>query len=95
MGCAEYFEFYVGEKRELEGYVLPETRGETVVINSAKYEVRKELSEEVIQSGSCDIDGNNFKAMLSFTEAGRFYYRVTLTVGEETVIDEAVITVKG
>ena len=90
----EYIEYYVGEKRELEGYALPKTAGETVVITSAKYEVTREYGEEVILSGDCEIDGNAFRAMLSFSEAGNYVFTVTLSIGEEEPIEKANICVK-
>ena len=96
MGCGnEYIEYYVGEKREFEGYALPKNTGETVVITSAKYKVTRAYSDEVIFSGNCEIDGNKFRTMLSFNEPGNYVFTVTLSIGDEEPIEKAYICVKG
>ena len=90
----EYIDYYVGEKKRLEGYVLPRNAGETVVMTSAKYEVTREFGEEVVASGNCDIDGSGFSAMLSFGEPGNYVFTVTLSIGEEEPIEKAYIRVE-
>lgn len=91
----EYIDFYVGEVRELDGCVLPQRGGETVVITSAKYEVTPERSEEIITSGNCRINGNEFSATLTFHESGIYVFTVTIEVGTEKVIEKAYIRVRG
>lgn len=90
---SEYIEFYVGEKQYLEGYASPKMTGETVVIVCAPYEIINELSGEVVKTGSCEIDGNKFKALLSFDMAGDYIFRVTLHIGEEEPVEKAFIRV--
>lgn len=94
MSCGnEYIDFYVGEKQYLEGYATPKTAGETVVITSATYEVTKEYSDEVVFSGNCEFDGNKFRALLTFPEAGNYIFTVTLRIGEEEPKETAYICV--
>ena len=90
----EYLEYYVGEKDSIGGYVLPKTAGETVVINSGKYELKREITEEVVSAGVCSVDGSNFEAMLHFTEEGSFIFEVTLIIGDKVVIEQTPIKVK-
>lgn len=92
--CDEYITFYVGEKDEVEGYVQPRKAGETVVINSARYEITDEISEALVAEGICDIDGNHFSAMLSFTEPGDYIFAVYLKVGDAEPVEKAYIRVK-
>lgn len=90
---AEYIKFFRGERREIEGYALPKQTGETVVITSAEYEVTKDSDGTVAAKGSCDIDGNTFRALLSFDEAGDYVFIVSLVIGEEALIEKAYICV--
>lgn len=92
--CGEYLEYYVGEKDSISGYVLPKTAGETVVINSGKYELKREITEEVVTSGSCEVDGCNFEAMLQFTEEGSFIFEVTLIIGDMVEIEKIPVKVR-
>lgn len=92
--CDEYITYYVGEKDEIEGYVQPKTAGETVVITSARYEITKEYSDEIVAEGSCNIDGNHFSAMLSFSQPGNYIFAAYLKVGDAEPVETAHITVK-
>ena len=92
--CDEYMTYYVGEKDEVEGYVQPRKAGETVVINSARYEITDEISEALVAEGICDIDGNHFSAMLSFTEPGDYIFAAYLRVGDAEPVEKAHIRVK-
>lgn len=92
--CDEYITFYVGEKDEVEGYVQPRKAGETVVINSARYEIIEEISEALVAEGICDIDGNHFSAMLSFAEPGDYIFAAYLKVGDAEPVEKAHIRVK-
>lgn len=94
---SEYFEFFSGEKRYIEGCVLPQKNGETVVINSAKFELSKAFSEEIVATGKCDINGGTFSVLLDFLELkpGEYGLKFTLEVGGETVIERVGVSVKG
>lgn len=92
--CDEHITFYVGEKDEIEGYVQPNTAGETVVINAARYVVTDEIDETVVAEGVCNINGARFSAMLSFAEPGNYVFAVYLTVGEREPIEKVHITVE-
>lgn len=92
--CGEYLEYYVGEKDSIGGYVLPKTAGETVVINSGKYELKREITEEVVASGDCEVDGCNFEAMLQFTEEGSFIFEVTLIIGDMVAKEQTSVKVR-
>lgn len=91
--CDEYITFYVGEKDEIEGYVQPKTAGETVVINSARYEITEEIADALVAEGVCDIDGNHFSAMLSFKEPGDYIFAAYLKVGDAEPVEKAHIRV--
>ena len=90
---SEYIEYNVGEKQYLEGYASPRKAGETVVITSAHYTIEEEHSEEVVKSGNCEIDGNEFRTLLSFEKVGNYIFRVTLHIGEEEPVEKAYIHV--
>lgn len=94
---SEYFEFFSGEKRYVEGCVLPQKSGETVVINSAKFELSKAFGEENIATGNCEIDGGQFSVLLDFLELkpGEYGLKFTLEVGGEMVIERVGVSVKG
>ena len=92
--CDEYITFYVGEKDEIEGYVQPNTAGETVVINSARYVISEEISEEIVDEGVCDINGARFSAMLSFDKPGNYVFAVYLRVGDREPIEKVHIAVE-
>lgn len=93
----EYFEFYSGEKRYIEGSVLPQKQGETVIINSATYKLSKAFGDEVIYEGKCDINGGSFSVLLDFLDltAGEYSVRFTLSVGGERVVEKVGVSVKG
>lgn len=93
----EFFEFYTGEKRYIEGSVLPQKNGEIVVINSAKFELSKAFGEEKIANGDCEKDGGRFWVLLDFLNlpAGEYSVRFTLEVGGETVIERVGVSVRG
>lgn len=93
---SEYFEFFSGERRYVEGYVLPQKNGETVVINSAKFELSKAFSEEIVATGKCDINGGQFSILLDFLNLspGEYSVKFTLAVGGETVIEKVGMSVK-
>ena len=94
--CGEnYFRYYVGEKRELGGRVAPEIAGETVVITSARYEIKKRYTDEIITKGNCEFEGDEFSAMLSFDEPGDYVFTVYLKVGAEEPVEKADICVLG
>lgn len=92
--CDEYITYYVGEKDEIEGYVQPKKAGETVVINSARYEITEEITEALVDEGNCDIVGNHFSAMLSFAQQGNYVFKVYLKVGDAEPVETAHITVR-
>ena len=83
----------MGEKQYIEGYVSPKRAGETVVISSAPYEITEEHSEIVINSDNCEINGNEFKALLSFEKEGNYVFKVTVHIGAEELIEKAYICV--
>lgn len=93
----EFFEFYSGEKRYIEGSVLPQRQGEIVVINSAKFELSKAFGDEVIYEGKCDTDGGSFSVLLDFLNlpAGEYSVKFALEVGGETVIERVGVSVRG
>ena len=91
--CDEYIDYLVGEKSEIEGYVSPKKMGEVVVITRATYEVTKEYSDEVVYSGVCVVDGDHFRTLLTFEEAGNYIFTVTLHIGEEMPKEKAYIRV--
>lgn len=93
---SEYFEFFSGERRYVEGYVLPQKNGETVVINSAKFELSKAFSDEIIATGKCDINGGVFSVLLDFLNlpAGEYSVKFALEVGGETAIERVGVSVK-
>lgn len=91
--CDEYIDYLVGEKSEIEGYATPKTAGETVVITRATYEVTKEYSDEVVYSGVCVVNGDRFRALLTFEEVGNYIFTVTLHIGDEEPKEKAYIRV--
>ena len=91
--CDDYITFYVGEKNEIEGCVQSNVAGETVVITSARYVITEELSDNIVDEGTCNVNGARFSAMLSFANAGSYIFAVYLRVGDKEPVEKVHISV--
>ena len=88
-------EFYVGEVKRMEAVASPIKKGEIPVITSAKYEVKREYCDEIIEEGNCTVDVDIAEFYLKLEEPGVFVVKVTANIGKEVEIEKAYICVKG
>ena len=86
--------FEEGEKREVLAVITSRNSKEAVVIASADFELKKTLGGAVIQTGSCEIAGNEVTAFLDLTKKGEYELKITSYVGREKIIKKTTITVK-
>lgn len=92
--AADKLTFYKGEKREVTATVTSKNPMDTVVVASAKFELRKSSSKTLVQKGSCEVSGNEATALLDLAEKGEFELKVTFFVGREEVIDKTTVVVE-
>lgn len=86
--------FYKGERREVTALVRSGNSKETIVIALAEFEVRKQFSEEVVQSGTCEINGAEATALLDLSlPSGSYIAKITAYVGREIIIREAQVEI--
>jgi hypothetical protein len=85
--------FYEGEKRELTATVHSEDPDEVVVIASAEFELRAQLTGEVVQSGVCEVNDCGAVVFLDLAEKGSYELKVTTHVGREDIVDKHLIRV--
>lgn len=92
---ADELKFYKGEKREVTATVRSRNPKETVVIASAEYEVRKQFSEEVVQSGTCEINGAEATCCLDLNlPCGNYEIEIKSCVGREVIIKKARVEIE-
>lgn len=93
----ETLEFLTGEKKYLVGEAVPLDRNETVVINSARYELTRCVGGEKLENGECEVDASStgkWRLLLGIAEKGNYTLTVTLEIGKETVKKRVNIVVR-
>lgn len=85
--------FYEGEKRELTATVHSENPDEVVVIASAEFELRNQLTGDLVQSGGCNVEGCEALVYLNLETKGVYELKVTSHVGREVIVDKHTIKV--
>lgn len=85
--------FYEGEKRELTATVHSEKPDEAVTIASAEFELRNQLTDEIVQSGGCEVEGCEALVYLDLAAKGVYELKVTSHVGREDIVDKHIIKV--
>lgn len=94
MGVDE-LKFYKGEKREITATVRSKNSKETVVIASAEFEVKKQFSEEVVQSGVCERNGAEATCCLDLNlPCGNYEVKIKSCVGREVIISKVRVEVE-
>lgn len=88
----ETIEFYAGEKKYIDILVVPKNQNDTVVINSAVYELLKE--EEVVETNDCKTDGAHIEILLGIDIEDVYTLKVTVIIGAETFIQKSTIVVR-
>lgn len=86
-------EFKKGEVQYVTAKVRPETVNEIAVINSASYEFTDYENKTLIQKGDCEIEGDELRALIDFSEEGVYTLTITVQVGKETIIGDKIISV--
>ena len=86
--------FHEGERRELTATVTSKNPKETVVIASAEFELRKVYDDSLVQSGSCDVVGNEATVFLDLNLKGNFVLKTTSYVGREVIIKKILVDVE-
>ncbi|MCM1364719.1 MAG: hypothetical protein NC122_06375 [Faecalibacterium sp.] len=86
--------FYAGETKQITVFVRPSRNvHEIVVVTRAEYQLTKQYEKDVIEKGSCEINGNEVSVMLGIEESGMYELKVTMQVGRETRIKKSLIRV--
>lgn len=84
--------FHEGEVKYVKAKVVPQHRSETVVVMSAIYQLIA-TGGKVVESGICEVDGNNLSILLNTENAGSYELKITAKVGKETIIQKAYVYV--
>lgn len=77
--------FIEGEKREVTATITSKNPEETVVIASANFELIKKSDNSVLQSGNCEIEGNEVTVFLDLTAKGSYVLKIASNVGREVI----------
>lgn len=85
--------FYDGEDRIVSMKAVPQNRKETVVIRTAKYKLIDLETEEIVESGSLEINGEEMIAKLKWDKEGEYVLKITAKIGRETYIDKVRVRV--
>ena len=86
-------EYKKGEVQYVKATVRPETANEIAVIKSASFEFTDDENKTIIQQGDCEIEGDELRALLDFSEEGIYTLTITVQVGKETIIGDKIISV--
>lgn len=88
------FCFYAGEEKYVEAKAAAAKRNQTVVIDSAMYELSKKAGGDVVETGECEIRGDKVRFLLRTAEVGTYSLKITVSAGEETIIQRVPVSVK-
>lgn len=92
--CTDEIRFFEGEKREVTAVVRSRNSDESVIIASAEYELKKQFSDEVLQSGKCEIKANEATAFLDFNlSKGNYQLEIKSNVGREVIISKVLVVI--
>lgn len=86
--------FHEGEKREVTVVVTSRNLQELVIIADASYELKKTSDNEIVQRGSCEIEGSEVTIFLELVERGMYELKVTALVGREVIIEKTLVVVE-
>ncbi len=84
----ETIDFLSGERKILSGNAVPIDPCETVVINSARYELVSCGTSLILENGECEISENDksrYQLLLGIDKKGSYELTVTLEIGRETI----------
>lgn len=85
--------FYLGEEKYINAKVVPKNNDDIIIVNSAEYTLT-DTNGNVVDSGTCEIDGINLIMLLSPDGVGTYKLKITARVGAETIIEKSHISVK-
>lgn len=93
MSC-NTFTFKRGETREISGYCEPKNQNEKAVIHSATFELFAGSSNNIVDSGNCNVDQDKFSFLFQADEDGCYELEVIVSVGKEVIKKTATIIVE-
>lgn len=84
--------YTLGEEKYVTATIKPKRNSDVVVVTRATYELIDEY-KQVVETGSCDIDGKELSVLLEPEKAGIYKLKMTVKVGPETIIKTCEIKV--
>lgn len=77
--------FYQGEERVVDAEIGSKNPNETIVVTSATWTLTDRRNGEIVDSGSCEVDGRTLTVFFGSNVTGRYMLEVTAHVGRETI----------
>ena len=77
--------FYQGEERVVDAEIGSKIPNETIVATNATWTLTDRSTNEIADSGVCDVDGRKLSAFFGSNVKGRYVLKVTAQVGRETI----------
>ena len=78
--------FELGERKHVR-LTVSSCKGDDFEITSASYELRRQYTDEVEDSGTCVIAEHVMDMMIAPQTAGKYWLHITYHIADETLID--------
>ena len=78
--------FELGERKHVR-LKVSSCKGDDFEITSASYELRRQYTDEVEDSGACVIAEHVMDMMIAPQTAGKYWLHITYYIADETLID--------
>lgn len=78
--------FELGERKHVR-LIVSSCKGDDFEITLASYELRRQYTDEVEDSGTCVIAEHALDMMIAPQTAGKYWLHVTYHIADETLID--------
>lgn len=83
--------YALGENKWIEFQAISRRPCDVIVIPSATYELTR--AGEVVQKGSCVIDGPKMGVLLRPSGVGKYLFKLTYAIADETRVEEVDVSV--
>lgn len=84
--------FYQGEERTVDAYAASSNPNDLLIITSAEWTLTNSATGEVVDSGDCEIDGNQMTVFFGSDVAGYYALEITARIGRETLKQRCGVT---
>lgn len=87
-------DFLSGERKIITVTGISKDPNETVIFNSAEYELVSCGSSKTVDGGECELVGGKAELLLEIDEKGVYTLTVTAKIGREIIKKEATVRVR-